>query len=229
MKKQLVERNDKVSKSDIEKLEILQKANEKRGKQLSINLETGALEEFDEIKKLTGKEFDDPKEKYRLYYNGIRRLLMNYLPKGKENKQIRQIIYDEKNIFLNLGKKKSDNNGIRKSDGRMTYQPVMGEILDIIIKWIETSQNPFDLYRNFYKLNDKYGYGHEKYDESTSNFAEAMKSLQTTTMKIRINHNIEKELFKTKKHEEELKIKKTEKKENKSFLIRKVGSTFQNS
>ena len=71
---------------------------------------------------------------------------MDFLPKGKDYKQLRDIIYDEKNVFLNLGKKKSDNNGIRKSDGRMTYQPVMNEILEIIIIWVGESQNPFDLY-----------------------------------------------------------------------------------
>lgn len=87
------------------------------------------------MRDLIGKEFEDPEEKYNIYYRGIRRLLMDYLPKGKEFKEARDIIYDEKNVFLNLGKKKSDNNGIRKSDGRMTFQPVMNEILDIIVKW----------------------------------------------------------------------------------------------
>ena len=38
---------------------------------------------------------------------------MDYLPKGKEFQEVRQIIYDEKNIFLNAGKRKSDNDGIR--------------------------------------------------------------------------------------------------------------------
>ena len=168
-----------LSQSDMERLELLQKANEKTGKQLTINSETGSLEEFDELRQLVGKEFENPEEKYQLYYNGIRRLLMDFLPKGKDYKQLRDIIYDEKNVFLNLGKKKSDNNGIRKSDGRMTYQPVMNEILEIIIKWVGESQNPFDLYRDFYNLNEKHGYGHEQYDESTAGVAKAMLSLSS--------------------------------------------------
>ena len=114
-----------------------------------------------------------------MYYNGIRRLLMDFLPKGKDYKQLRDIIYDEKNVFLNLGKKKSDNRGIRRSDGRMTYQPVMNEILEIIIKWVGDSQNPFDLYRDFYNLNEKHGYGHEQYDDSTAGVAKAMLSLSS--------------------------------------------------
>ncbi len=177
MAKKNIKKQEGLSQSDLERLELLQKANERTGRQLTINSETGNLEEFDELKQLVGKEFENPEEKYQLYYNGIRKLLMDFLPKGKDNKQLRDIIYDEKNVFLNLGKKKSDNNGIRKSDGRMTYQPVMNEILDVIINWIGESQNPFDLYKDFYELNERHGYGHEKYDDSTKDVASAMLAL----------------------------------------------------
>lgn len=173
-KKNNVDNEQKISNDELERLELLQKSNEKIGKQLTINTDTGNLEEIDELRLLVGKEFENPEEKYNLYYSGIRRLLIDYLPKGKENKQLRDIIYDEKNVFLNLGKKKSDNNGIRKSDGRMTFQPVMNEILDIIIKWIGESQNPFDLYKDFYNLNERHEYGHEKYDDTTTKLAKAM-------------------------------------------------------
>ena len=179
MAKKDIKKQEGLSQSDMERLELLQKANEKTGKQLTINSETGSLEEFDELRQLVGKEFENPEEKYQLYYNGIRKLLMDFLPKGKDYKQLRDIIYDEKNVFLNLGKKKSDNNGIRKSDGRMTYQPVMNEILEIIIIWVGESQNPFDLYRDFYNLNEKHGYGHEQYDDSTAGVAKAMLSLSS--------------------------------------------------
>lgn len=176
MAKKDIKKQEGLSKADLERLELLQMANEKTGKQLTINSETGNLEEFDELRQLVGKEFENPEEKYQLYYNGIRKLLMDFLP---NDKQIRKIIYDEKNVFLNLGKKKSDNNGIRKSDGRMTYQPVMNEILEVIIKWIGESQNPFDLYKYFYELNEKHGYGHEQYDNSTTSVAKAMLSLSS--------------------------------------------------
>lgn len=166
-----------LSQADLERFELLQKANEKVGKQLTINSESGNLEEFNELKELIDKDFENPEEKYNLYYRGIRKLLIDFLPKGKDYKQIREIIYDEKNVFLNLGKKKSDNNGTRKSDGRMTYQPVMNEILDIIVNWVGESQNPFDIYRDFYELNEKYNYGHEDYDKSTKAVAKAMLDL----------------------------------------------------
>lgn len=172
-----IQKKEKQSDAEFERLELLQKVNEKTGRQLSINVDDGKLEEVDELRQLIGKEFENPQEKYMIYYKGIRKLLMDYLPKGKEYKEVRDIIYDEKNIFLNLGKRKSDNNGIRKSDGRMTFQPVMNEILDIIIKWVAESQNPFDIYRNFYELNEKYGYGHEQYDKSALSISKAMYKL----------------------------------------------------
>jgi hypothetical protein len=170
-------KQEELSEADLERLELLQKANETVGRQLTINAEEGNLEEIDELRQLIGKEFENPEEKYNIYYKGIRKLLMDHLPKGDEFKEVREIIYDEKNIFLNAGKRKSDNNGIRKSDGRMTFQPVMNEILDIVIKWVADSQNPFDIYREFYELNEKHEYGHEVYDETALSVANAMRKL----------------------------------------------------
>ena len=166
-----------LSEADLERMELLQQANEKVGRQLTINSVEGNIEEIDELRELIGKDFENPEEKYNIYYKGIRKLLMDYLPKGREFKEVRDIIYDEKNIFLNSGKRKSDNNGIRKSDGRMTFQPVMNEILDIIVKWVGESQNPFVIYREFYDLNEKHGYGHEEYDKSALSVSKAMLKL----------------------------------------------------
>ena len=176
-KEKSIKKKQELSDADYERMELLQKANEKIGKQLTISSEDGRLEEIDELRQLIGKEFENPDEKYKVYYNGIRKLLMDYLPKGKEFKEVRYIIYDEKNIFLNLGKRKSDNNGIRKSDGRMTFQPVMNEILDIIVSWVGDSQNPFVIYKEFYELNEKHSYGHEEYDESSLSVSKAMMKL----------------------------------------------------
>jgi len=170
-------KEQELSEADIERLQLLQRANERKGKQLTISEDTGALKEIDELRKLVTKQLDSPEEKYSVYYKGIRKLLMDHLPKGDDYKQMRDIIYDEKNIFLNLGKRKSDNKGVRGSDGRMTFQPVMNEILDIIIAWVAGSQNPFDLYKQFYLLNEKHEYPHEEYDDSTKGVANAMLKL----------------------------------------------------
>lgn len=157
-----------LSKEDLESMELLQKSKEKQGKQLVIDLDKGNLHEIDELKELLNKKADDPEEKYNTYYTGIRNILMKYLPSGKDYKGIRDLIYDEKNIFLNRGKKKSDNNGVRKSDGRMTYQEYMHEMLDLITTWVSESQIPFDLYHMIYDLNEKHNYGHEEYDRTTT-------------------------------------------------------------
>ncbi len=174
MNSKKIKESEKLTSQDIERIEIILKANDKVGKQLAISSETGELTEIDELRNLLGKEFENPEEKYNIYYKGIRNILMQYLPKGKDFKEAREIIYDEKNIFLNLGKKKSDNNGIRGSDGRMTFQNSMNEILDIIVKWVADSQNPFELYKLFFDLNEKFGYGHENYDSTTLYISKAM-------------------------------------------------------
>lgn len=175
--KKKVQQEQDVSAADLERLELLQRSHEKKGKQLTIDGEAGSLKEIDELRELVGKQLDSPEEKYNIYYKGIRKLLMDHLPKGKDYKEMRDIIYDEKNVFLNLGKCKSDGGGVRGSDGRMTFQPVMKDILDVVISWVGGSQNPFDLYRDLYMLNEKHGYPHEQYDHSTKGVANAMLKL----------------------------------------------------
>ena len=177
LNKPIDEQKKALSQEDLERMELLQRASETEGRQLRINLTTGGMQEIDELREALGKAFEDPEEKYRVYYKGIRKVLMDYLPKGDEFKEARDIIYDEKNVFLNRGKKKSDNNGVRGSDGRMTFQPVMNEMLDIIVRWVSESQNPFALYHMLYELNEKHGYGHEVYDKTTQSFANAMRRI----------------------------------------------------
>ena len=173
-------RDEAAEKADAERIELLRRAAETTGKQLRFDLKSGGLEEIDELREALGKSFEDPEQKWNIYYKGIRNVLMEHLPKGKDFKEARDIIYDEKNIFLNLGKKKSDGNGVRGSDGRMTFQPVMNEMLDVVVKWVSESQNPFVLYQVLYKLNEKHGYGHEEYDETTVHLANAMRKLSET-------------------------------------------------
>ncbi len=61
-----------------------------------------------------GKTIDNPVEKFQFYYNGLNKLLRDFLPKGKKNEEARRIIYDEKNVLINRGAKKDDK-GIRGS------------------------------------------------------------------------------------------------------------------
>jgi hypothetical protein len=181
MKKQQEQEQEGIKNDDAKhflKLQILQKAKESKERQLSINLDTQNFEEIDKVKEILSKNFDDPEEKFDLYYKAIRKVIMKYLPKGKEFKEERQIIYDEKNIFLTRGKAK-DQNGIRGGDSRMGYSDDMYELVNLITDWAGTTQDPVDLYQRIYDLNDKYNYGHQQYDESSKDFHKAMNESKT--------------------------------------------------
>lgn len=168
---------EKDQKDQAEREELLENVRKKSGMQLRFDVSSGGIKQVDELKELlSSRSSDSPDEKYRIYYQGIQKLLRQNLPKGPAFKSDRDLIYDEKNVFLNRGKKKSDNDGVRNSDGRMTFQPIMSEMLDIIAGWISTSRNPFELYNQLYALNEKHGYGHEVYDDSSKKYNKMKKA-----------------------------------------------------
>ena len=168
-KNKLADELEKEKQKNLEMLEILQQAKETQGKQLTIDLDDGRLKEVDEIKELIDRKFDNPEEKYSLFYNGIQNLLKKYLPKGKEFAEQRRIIHEEKLIFLNRGKALKPD-GTRGSDSRMTYAEDMNEMAKLISDWILTSQDYVDLYLRLYALNEKYNYGHQIKDDSSNAF-----------------------------------------------------------
>jgi hypothetical protein len=170
--------SEKQRQQEEEAAELLRRSKEGTGIQLKFDLQSNELKEVDELRELLGQQFENPEEKYQAYYMGIQKILMQYLPSGKAFEDERRLIYDEKNIFLNRGRKKSDNNGVRGSDGRMTYQPIMNEMVDLIIKWVTESQNPYNLYIMLFELNEKHGYGHEVYDGTSINFANTLRRLK---------------------------------------------------
>ena len=57
------------------------------------------------------------KESYDLNY-AIRRLLMQGLPRGEENKDLRQMVYDEKNLLLRDGVDRPAGGGTIGADSR---------------------------------------------------------------------------------------------------------------
>jgi len=179
MEERKLTKEEKAIKQAEETAELLKKVREKKGQQLHVDYSTGDLKEIDEIKELIGKKFDDPEMKYDLFYKGIQRILIQNLPKGKEFKKFRDLIYDEKSVFLTKGKKKSDGKGKRGADSRMSYKEDMAEILDIILDWRFKSLNALDLYNEFYNLNEKYKYGHEHYDQTTTVYVNAIRKSET--------------------------------------------------
>lgn len=105
----------------------------------------------------------NPDESHRLYYT-MRRMMIDNLPKGKENEKLRRYIYDEKSLFLNRGKDK-DANGVKHSDERMAY--IFGFLttaFDTTVKWLKSGANPFDLYTAFRNLNEEKGFRQKSED-----------------------------------------------------------------
>jgi len=157
--KNIDKKKRELSKADIERLEILQKADEVKGEQLSINLDSEITVE-NQATKLLGQRIDDPVEKFQLYYHGLTKLLKDNLPKGKENEQVRRIVYDEKNVLINRGAKK-DEKGIRGSDGRMAYVEDLETAIQIVADWISRKGSPSELFMAFWDKNEELEYGHQ--------------------------------------------------------------------
>lgn len=110
----------------------------------------------EELKAILGN-IQNPSESYRLYYS-IRNILMNYLPKGKENEVLRNMVNEQKNIFLSQGKHK-DSNGFRGGDGRMAFiDSELSVVLDLVKKWAVNGAQTFDIFIAFRELNVEKGY-----------------------------------------------------------------------
>jgi len=153
-----VKTND-LSKEELERLEILQKAEEVKGEQLALNWKS-ELVVVNEAEKLISKRIDDPVEKFQLYYKGLHKMLKDFLPKGKKHEEARRLIYDEKNVLINRGAKK-DEKGIRGSDGRMAYIEDLELAIIIVAGWITNKGSYYDLYRAFWDKNEELKYGHQ--------------------------------------------------------------------
>lgn len=157
LNKNKVER--KLSKEDLERLEILQKSEEVKGEQLFINYDSEVVIE-NEAEQLLGQKIDDPVQKFQLYYHGLTKLLKDNLPKGKEFEDVRRIVYDEKNILINRGAKK-DEKGIRGSDGRMAYTEDLEEAIKIVAEWTSRKGTPAELFMAFWDKNEELEYRHQ--------------------------------------------------------------------
>lgn len=162
MSKQKTDKQGKSQEEILEEIRLLSKrADEGAGQPISL-FEAGTDlgdEDIDLVfdASIITNDTANPDKSHRLYYS-IKRLLETNLPKGQQNKQLRQLILDEKNLFLNRGIQK-DKNGIRGSDGRMTYIPnFLEEAFNIVARWISSGGSSFDLYLAFWNINEERGY-----------------------------------------------------------------------
>jgi len=144
-----------LSKEEEERLTILSKSDSVEGLQLTLTEE--GLKTEEELKRFALGIEDNPIKKHEIYYTGIEKLLKKYLPKGDNNKRVREIIREEKKTFLALGKR-IKSNGKRGGDSRMGYMDDQQKVLDLIISWIISKGTPVELYLMFRELNESRGY-----------------------------------------------------------------------
>ncbi|MEL7832781.1 hypothetical protein [Fodinibius alkaliphilus] len=150
-----------VSEDDLEKASLFQEADNIKGKQLDISPD-GDLIKVDEINTAV-ENIDDPEKKHDIYYKGIQSLLIEHLPSGDYYKEMRDTIYEEKNILLTRGHK-LDENGIRGADSRMGYLEDMKMVLSIVAEWITQNGSPQEIYDKFREKNIELGY-HENTED----------------------------------------------------------------
>lgn len=164
MSKNDTQRKKDLTKEDLEREEIFREAENRKGQQMLLG-EDNRFHSKKEIESYAIGDIDDPDKKHDIYYKGIRKLLIDELPKGKSWKDARELVYDENNILINRGNKK-DERGIRGSDGRMAYITDLEMSLSIISEWILERGTPFQLYEKFREKNIELGY-HDQEGEST--------------------------------------------------------------
>mgnify|MGYP006430529819 CR=1 FL=1 len=150
---------DHIRENVLEDVRRLQEQAEKSridGKQLDLEWSSDEEEDEDPLGDEALKDVQNPQEAHDLYY-AIRRELMQGLPSREENKELRQFVYDEKNLYLNRGKEK-DENGIRGSDGRQAYLSHLTTALHTTREWRQQGGNAMDIYMSFRELNEEAGY-----------------------------------------------------------------------
>ena len=141
---------------DIRKLQEQAEENRIEGEQLGLEMYSEDEEDEDLLSDEALEGEQDPEEAHELYYS-IRRELMQGLPSGPKNKELRQFVYNEKNLYLNRGKEK-DEDGIRGSDGRQTYLSHLSKALAVTRKWRREDGNAMDIYSAFRRMNEEAGY-----------------------------------------------------------------------
>ena len=96
-----------------------------------------------------------PEKAYDLYYRALYSLLKTNLCSLPQAQ--RDMIYDQKNIFLTRGKVKNSK-GIRGGDSRQAYLEDMEVALEIVIDWVNEGANPVNLYNAFRDKNMELNY-----------------------------------------------------------------------
>ena len=140
----------KKTREEKEMEELIKASQEMKSPQLGLG------EEFEKIPKVDViGDIQNPETAYELYYKALFTILkssLKELPKAQ-----REMIYDQKNIFLTRGKVKNER-GIRGGDSRQAYLKDLEIALEIVIDWVNEGANPVNLYNAFRDKNVELGY-----------------------------------------------------------------------
>lgn len=143
-------KKDKKTDAEKEMEDLIQASKANNGHQLGLGEE---LERIPNINIIGNVQ--SPEKAYDLYYRALYTILktnLKDLPKEQ-----REIIYDQKNIFLTRGKIKNEN-GIRGGDSRQAYLDDMQVALEIVLNWVNDGANPVNLYNAFRDKNKELNY-----------------------------------------------------------------------
>lgn len=92
------------------------------------------------------------KESYDLNY-AIRRLLMQGLPRGEENKDLRQMVYDEKNLLLRDGVDRPAGGGTIGADSRQAKPSLARAAYVKTQAWADRGGSAYDIFLEYYDFN----------------------------------------------------------------------------
>lgn len=154
--KEQLQKERLAEQQEMERQELLARADQVKRETFSFTDE--GVEQNDEAAQLfIDIHADDPKKKFDAYYKLTSFVLRMNLPKGSDNKRVRDVIYEEKNVFLTGKRKRKD--GTRGADGRMAQLPVMEELARIVADWANSGASPVEIYNTLRDENTKRGYG----------------------------------------------------------------------
>lgn len=97
-------------------------------------------------------DLHNQKESYDLNY-AIRRLLMQGLPRGEENKDLRQMVYDEKNLLLRDGVDRPAGGGTIGADSRQAKPSLARAAYVKTQAWADRGGSAYDIFLEYYDLN----------------------------------------------------------------------------
>ncbi len=134
------------------------------GGQLGLGLESDQPDpiDYDDLDAIDDTQ--DPDESTALSVL-VKQTVVKNLPRGERWKKLRDTIYEEQNIYLRRGRKKSEKkSGSIGANSQITYTRMQKRMQDVVRRWVENGASPIELYYALVDLNREAGYRPKAYD-----------------------------------------------------------------